>query len=126
MCFYILEQLLRSTFFNILAHCYDLSMDYSTGKNVRKGYVETGSAEDCQLLCQTTNPCRFFTFDAENKRCWLKRTSEGKTKKENFISGQKYCDQKGNFAILISYSVCLNNQMRTWRCRLKYIWNLLF
>ena len=71
-------------------------MDFSTGKNVRNGYVGTNSAEDCQLLCQITNPCRFFSFDVENKRCWLKRTNGGKVKSQNFISGLKYCNQTGN------------------------------
>ena len=82
-------------FHDIPDHCYDLNVDYSFGKNVRNGYVETDSAENCQLLCQTTNPCRFFSFDAENKKCWLKRSNEGKTNKDNFVSGQKHCNQKG-------------------------------
>ena len=75
--------------------CYEPNTDYSRGKSVRNGFVETNSDEACKLLCQTTYQCRFFTFDEKRKRCWLKRSNRGKIAKDNFISGKKYCNEEG-------------------------------
>ena len=75
--------------------CYELNIEFANDKNVRNGYVKSETAEECQLLCQTTNPCRFFTFDVKQKMCWLKRSNEGRKENNNFISGKKYCEESG-------------------------------
>ena len=78
-----------------LDKCHEPNIEYSNGKSVKNGFLETESAEACKLLCQTTHQCRFFTFDAKRKRCWLKRSNKGKVMRNNFFSGKKYCDEKG-------------------------------
>ena len=77
-----------------------MNVEFSNDKNVRNGFVRSETAEECQLLCQTTNPCRFFTFDATQKTCWLKRSDTGRNVNNNFISGKKYCKENGELKLI--------------------------
>ena len=81
-------------------------MDYANGKVLRNGFLGVESVSQCQLLCQTSLHCKFFSFDLDNKRCWLKKSDEGKVFKTDFVSGKKDCYEKGT--TLYSINLLLN------------------
>ena len=87
--------------------CYHLNTDYSKGKTLRNGFLGLSSVKQCQLVCQTTPQCQFFSFDLDNERCWLKKSDDGRVFKTDFISGKKYCEEKGENNWRIDFIVWL-------------------
>ena len=82
-------------------------MDYN-GHDIKR--VTTSSPEQCQKQCQGVSRCKFWTFNANDKNCYLKTSNSGKTPSESFVtSGPKYCggmhDQK--YEIYITNKTCL-------------------
>ena len=78
--------------------CFETGIQYYGGINARgNGFIETSSVKHCQLICETTNNCHFFTFDTHLKRCWLKRTVKEKVLDGNYISGRTNCKEKGEY-----------------------------
>lgn len=49
------------------------------------------SSEDCQKQCQSNDACKFFTYDAINKICWLKNAETIPTVVAGHVSGPKVC-----------------------------------
>ena len=86
--------------------CYHINVDYANGKVLRNGFLGVESVSQCQLLCQTSLHCKFFSFDLDNKRCWLKKSDEGKVFKTDFVSGKKDCYEKGT--TLYSINLLIN------------------
>ena len=76
--------------------CFESGIQYYGGINARgNGFVETNSVKHCQLICETTNNCNFFTFATHLKRCWLKRTVKEKVLDGNYVSAKTNCEEKG-------------------------------
>ena len=78
--------------------CFETGIQYYGGINARgNGFVETYSVKHCQLICETTNNCNFFTFNTHLKQCLLRRTIKGKVLDGNVISGRTNCEEKGMY-----------------------------
>ena len=76
--------------------CFETGIQYYGGINARgNGFVETNSVKHCQLICETTNNCNFFTFAIHLKRCMLRRSFKGKVIDGNHVSGRINCEEKG-------------------------------
>ena len=58
--------------------CFDHGIDY-IGNDLEDGhYVSTGSAEACQINCQQTAGCNYWTWDPNyHTACW-KKYAKGK------------------------------------------------
>ena len=77
--------------------CLDYQKDYN-GRDI--SYIGTGSAQDCQKMCQANNDCNFWTWGMENhpdkhvqKICYLKTSKTSVTKNNFTISGKKICNE---------------------------------
>ena len=73
--------LLQNLFFVFSEDCFDHGIDYY-GNDLEDGhYVSTGSAEACQINCQETSGCNFWSWDPSyHSACW-KKYAKGITKK---------------------------------------------
>ena len=79
--------------FLVSESCFEYDIDYT--HNELKHDVRD-SAIECQTFCRETDQCRFFTYDTQNKYCWLKTSKEGRRQDAyGCISGKKTCDQPG-------------------------------
>ena len=71
--------------------CFERDIEY-VGNEISNTW--RNSASDCQLFCQATEECRFFTFKHIADECLLKTTDSGRSYYLNAVSGKKYCDMK--------------------------------
>ena len=64
---------LQNLFFVFSEDCFDHGIDYF-GNDLEDGhYVSTGSAEACQINCQETSGCNFWSWDPSyHSACWKK------------------------------------------------------
>jgi len=72
--------------------CFDHGIDY-IGFDMEDGvYVSTPSAADCQVNCQNTAGCEYWSWDPDyHTACWRK-TGKGETRADSRItSGPKFC-----------------------------------
>ena len=51
------------------------------------------SEYECQIWCQDTSECKFFTYSKNDKKCYLKTDDFGKTIGGGLISGPKFCHE---------------------------------
>ena len=70
--------------------CFTENIDFY-GNDLKK-FKPVPNAKDCQLKCQQTEGCKFWSYKpVEGKDCWLKTNNNFKEDKSNRISGPKYC-----------------------------------
>ena len=72
--------------------CFDYGTDY-VGYDLEDGiYTPTDDAAACQVDCQITAGCEFWTWDPTyNNACWKKSAIGEARPEEALISGPKYC-----------------------------------
>ena len=65
--------ILQNLIFVFSEDCFDHGIDYY-GNDLDDGhYVSTGSAEACQINCQETSGCNFWSWDPNyHSACWKK------------------------------------------------------
>ena len=98
ICFSFLNTILANTIDNESeaiekrSDCFDHGIDYF-GFDMEEGvYVSTGSAEACQLNCQSTSGCEYWTWDPNyHSACWRKYAKGEMHHDSSMISGPKYC-----------------------------------
>ena len=61
--------------------------DYGSGVGKQE------SALECQQMCQARDECKFFTYVADDKTCWLQTSDTGRISGSQYTSGKKYCNQ---------------------------------
>lgn len=79
----------------VCSGCFERGVGYF-GNDVHEVYDgSTGSAEECQALCQERADCYYFTYVSDNRTCHLK-SSRGlggrRETREAVLSGPKYCE----------------------------------
>lgn len=74
--------------------CFDYGMDYK-GFDLEEGhYVSVSSATDCQVNCQQTPGCNFWTWDPNyHSACWRKSAKGQVVADSTLTSGPKYCSE---------------------------------
>ena len=94
--------------------CFDYGTDYN-GFDMEEGvYIPQASAEDCQIECQNTAGCEYWTWDPGklgslwgnifnchlrfkfffldyNNACWKKTAKGENVPSGSMVSGPKYC-----------------------------------
>jgi len=74
--------------------CFDYDTDYFGGDVSEGHYNSVPSAEACQLDCQASSQCLFWTWDAGyNGACWHKFEANP-TSGPGLVSGPKYCGEQ--------------------------------
>merc|ERR1711997_816048 len=90
--------------------CFDYGTDYY-GFDMDDGhYVSTANAEACQIECQNTNGCEYWTWDPDyHSACWKKYDKGESRPSGSLISGPKYCgdppEPNPNEIRLMSYNM---------------------
>lgn len=74
--------------------CFDYGVDYK-GYDLEEGhYVSVSSAAACQVSCQQTQGCNFWTWDPNyHMACWRKSAKGQVVADSTLTSGPKYCDE---------------------------------
>ena len=77
----------------IITDCFEREIDYFDNDIKR---ITTSSPKHCQIECQGVAHCRAWTFNGDNKNCFLKTSNSGKQASLPFVtSGPKYCIDGG-------------------------------
>lgn len=71
--------------------CFERDIEYF-GNDIKNRW--RNSVSDCQLLCQRTEECMFFTFKHTPEECSLKTSDSGRANYSDAVSGKKYCSMK--------------------------------
>ena len=72
--------------------CYEPNTDYGISNSIL--FNNIFDAKECQLKCQLTEKCGFFSYKSEEKRCWLKLDDVAEKMPGNKVTGPRTCPRE--------------------------------
>ena len=81
-------------YYCMITDCFEHKIDYF-GNDITS--ITTSSPEQCQIQCQSISHCRAWTFNGDDKNCFLKTSNSGKRAYPFATSGPKYCIDGGKW-----------------------------
>ena len=103
--------------------CFEYGLDYF-GNDLNEGhYDSTDSADACQVKCQQTSGCNFWTWTPDyHNACWKKSSKGEVIPHSQAVSGPAYCDNpnpepipgpegpQGPPGVILKYDLLSNSQ----------------
>ena len=74
--------------------------DINMNPNDKDYQATDGTGLSCQKRCQARPKCHFFTWNTENKRCYLKTSTSGRMQHDHGFSGPKHCGNRSSVEVL--------------------------
>ena len=74
-----------------------LNNDINDSTNYGRTGGKRSSAIECQILCQRTPQCKYFTWSHTEENCWVLSEYKSLKIRNDFTSGPMSCERSGNF-----------------------------